>query len=523
MTYSAKFSGWNSLTISDLIVAYRKAKADLFFENTFPTAVKFSEYEQNLLINLNALLEQLKDKKGFASDKKLLGECRLIPKKLGTVPKTKKQSPSGHIYFSEPNLSFDLLMSKDNIVPEFRIIGDFPVDAHIISALWINMVGHKFDACLDDIAYGARLRRVANDDILDKKASKPFHLTAIGSLVPYFQRYQKWRSDGLNAIRDELEKDKKVIATSLDLKSFYHLLDPSDISHDDFQYEIGLKDKSKLSTEEKQFTLELTNFLKEWSSKAQEFSTKVQVGTKNKVNGGLVIGLVATRIISNILLYQWDKLIREKVTPIHYGRYVDDMFLVLHDPGNIHSSDNLMCFLQSRLGKGTLYNGKGKNQTTWSINQGKVFQKKSKIQLQAEKQKLFILDGKAGCDLLDSIEKEITELSSEYRLMPSPDQLETSTAAKVLSAAGSVNEAADNLRRADGLTVRRLSWSLQLRHVETLARDLPAKVWKKERDEFYQFAHNHILRADNIFAHYVKYWLMVVHQVLKVFSELIEV
>lgn len=32
MIYSAKFSGWDLLTISDLIVTYRKAKAYLFFE-----------------------------------------------------------------------------------------------------------------------------------------------------------------------------------------------------------------------------------------------------------------------------------------------------------------------------------------------------------------------------------------------------------------------------------------------------------------------------------------------------------
>ena len=38
--------------------------------------------------------------------------------------------------------------------------------------------------------------------------------------------------------------------------------------------------------------------------------------------------------------------------------------------------------------------------------------------------KIIILQGRAGLDLLDSIEKEIYELSSEHRLMPSPDQLE---------------------------------------------------------------------------------------------------
>ncbi|HBM7894262.1 TPA: hypothetical protein L0H18_003551, partial [Acinetobacter baumannii] len=52
MTYKASFTGWENLKIEDLLVAYRKAKADCFFENTFPTAVKFAEYEQNLLTNL---------------------------------------------------------------------------------------------------------------------------------------------------------------------------------------------------------------------------------------------------------------------------------------------------------------------------------------------------------------------------------------------------------------------------------------------------------------------------------------
>ena len=86
--------------------------------------------------------------------------------------------------------------------------------------------------------------------------------------------------------------------------------------------------------------------------------------------------------------------------------------------------------------------------------------------------------------------------------MPSPDQLEHSTAAKVLSAAGSVGENADTLRRADGLTIRRLGWSLQLRYVETLARICLQSEWKEQREEFYQFAYNHILRADNLFAHF---------------------
>lgn len=503
MSYKAIFNGWQNLALEDLLVAYRKAKADCFFENTFPTAVKFAEYEQDLLVKLKQLLSNLQTDKGFAGNKDYLGEFRLLPKKLSFKPKP--DASDGHVHFSNPKRTFEHLTKNNDLLPEFRIVGDFPVESHIISALWINMIGHKFDACLDDSCYGARLKRIHNDETLDKNAAKPFHYSAIGSFAPYFYPYQEWRNDGLNAIRGELEKDRDVIAVSLDLKSYYHFIDPMALSFLQLQQELGLD----LTDDEKLFTLELAKFLTRWSKNASAFGNKTIKG-KYKVPGGLVIGLTVSRIISNVLLYRWDSLIKEKVTPVHYGRYVDDMFLVLRDNGSITNGNDFMKFLQERLGNNCIFQetdspkseSSGENQGVWQIQQGKELQGNSLIKLQASKQKLFLLQGRAGLDLLDSIEKEIYELSSEHRLMPSPDQLEDSTAARVLSAAGAVGENADTLRRADGLTIRRLSWSLQLRHVETLARDLPLNEWFKQREEFYQFAYNHILRPDNLFAHF---------------------
>ncbi|MCX0117001.1 hypothetical protein NMW28_26940, partial [Escherichia coli] len=134
------------------------------------------------------------------------------------------------------------------------------------------------------------------------------------------------------------------------------------------------------------------------------------------INGGLVIGLTASRIISNILLHHWDKLVIEKLSPIHYGRYVDDMFLVIRDTGTITNNHEFMLLLQDRLGNDCVYL-KNEQKQIWQIQQGEHFQGKTTIQLQSDKQKLFVLQGRAGIDLLDSIEKEIYELSSEHRLM----------------------------------------------------------------------------------------------------------
>lgn len=495
MGYEAQFKGWDSLTIEDLLVAYRKAKADCFFENTFPTASKFAEYEQNLLVNLKKLMKRLKSDSGFHSDVDLLGNYRLLPKKLVAEKKT-NLAENGHVHFSAPDRAVNSLFKNYSVIPEFRIVGDFPVDSHIISSLWINMIGQKFDAKLEDCCYGARLKRVRNDELFSVDDEKPFHISSIGSFTPYFQPYQRWRNDGLKAIRDELERERDVIAVSLDLKSYYHFIDPGALVGkallDLFELE--------LSDAEMAFTVQLTSFLKNWAEGASTFGKSI-CGGKNDINGGLVIGLTCSRIISNCLLHKWDRLVLEKINPIHYGRYVDDMFLVLRDTRTISNSSEFMQMLQTRMGKKCIARS-SQDKAIWEINQGADIQGKSKICLQSDKQKLFVLQGRAGLDLLDSIEKEIYELSSEHRLMPSPDQLEHSTAAKVLSAAGSVGESADTLRRADGLTIRRLGWSLQLRHVETLARDLPANQWKEQREEFYQFAHNHILRADNIFAHF---------------------
>lgn len=492
-----EFDGWSSLTVENLLIAYRKAKADCFFEETFPTAIKFAEYEQDLLTNLRNLLKRLQGKLDFKSDKELRGDFRLIPKKLATDKKL-DSCQNGHVHFSKPERAFENLLKTHDITPEFRIVGDFPVDTHIISALWINMIGHKFDAKLDDCCYGARLKRIERDLLSTEDDAGLFDISSIGSFKRYFRPYQKWRRDGLGAIRDELERDRDVIAITLDLTSYYHLIDPLVISSPGLHEELGLK----LSDEEKTFTKQLADFLKSWADDASTFSQSIGEGGA-KINGGLVIGLTCSRIISNVLLHKWDRLVLEKLSPIHYGRYVDDMFLVLRDSGTITNSLDLMLLIQERMGESCIFQSTGDNEA-WEINQGTDIQGESRITLQRGKQKLFVLQGRAGLDLLDSIEKEMYELSSEHRLMPSPDQLEGSAAAKVLSAAGSVDENGGALRRTDGLTICRLSWALQLRHVEILARDLPPNRWKEQREEFYQFAQNHIVRADHLFA-YFKY------------------
>jgi hypothetical protein len=480
---------------SDLFYAYRKAKADCFFEHSINIAREFSKFEENLVENLEDLIAAI----NFGGMKSVLlanlGTPKIVAKKLSTQTKTPDNLSSGHRYFSDPQRAFENLKSTYDLIPEFRLIGNFPVQMHILSALWVNKVGHKFDAILSKSSYGSRLRRYRKDPTDMEQKVGDYHLDAIGSFEPYFDRYKQWRQNGLTAIRDELAADRPVIAISMDLTSYYHRIDPSFIANPQFLSH----SKIFLTDWELTFTQAFADALSAWSDLVAEKLKKFGCEGSAAELGGLPIGLSISPVVANALLADLDTDIEKGLAPVFYGRYVDDLFIVLRDPENLLDATDLLNFIGAR--------------TTWFpklvkkdddkivLHPPNGIQNNTNLILQPSKQKLFFLQGQAGLDLLNNIETQIRSVSSERRLMPSPDKLELMTSAKVLTAAGHPSEEADTLRRADGLAVRRLGWSIQLRAVETLARDLRQQDWKDERQKFYQFAHSHILRPDRILDH----------------------
>lgn len=485
---------WQHVTLADLFFAFRKAKADCFFERSICIASQFAEYEQDLASRLTALLASLQAGQVAEVLIQNLGITRVVAKKLVTAP-MKGAAPDGHGFFSDPARAFDRLCASHELTPEFRLIGDFPVDMHVLSALWINLVGHRFDAVLPKSAYGSRLRRYRPEPGAPKGSVGDYHLEAVGSFQPYFGPYKEWRSRGLKALRTELEAGNAVVAISMDLNSYYHRIDPAFIADSRFLAESGIE----LSEWELDFTKAFTAGLVEWSKRIAAQMHALGCSKREVTVGGLPIGLSISRVVANTLLVGLDRDIEHGLTPVYYGRYVDDLFLVLRDPGNLVSAEDLLAYFAARTRCFPAPSAVKNGQILLSLPGG--FQGKTKLLLQQSKQKAFFLQGHGGIDLLSNIESQIRSVSSERRLMPSPDRLESMASAKVLTAAGHAAEEADTLRRADGLSVRRLGWSVQLRAVETLARDLREDDWQQERKQFYAFAHSHILRPDKILDH----------------------
>lgn len=490
-------STWHDVTLADLFFGFRKAKADCFFERSICIASEFVQYEKDLAHKLTGLLARLQA--GEVSDVLVqnLGQTRVVAKKLGTTPKPPRKGfvSEGHSFFSDPARAFERLCASHELTPEFRLIGDFPVEMHVLSALWINLVGHKFDAVLSKSAHGSRLRRYRPDPGAPKGSVGDYHLEAVGSFQPYFEPYKEWRNRGLKAIRSELEIGHPVVAISMDLTSYYHRVDPSFIADARFHAEAGIV----LSKWELEFTEAFTAMLVDWSKNVAVQMHALGCSRKEVTVGGLPIGLSISRVVANALLVGLDRDIEHGLTPVYYGRYVDDLFLVLRDPGDLVTAEALLGYFAARTRCFPSVSEVTNDDIFLSLPGG--FQAKTRLLLQQSKQKAFFLQGQGGIDLLSNIESQIRSVSSERRLMPSPDRLESMASAKVLTAAGHASEEADTLRRADGLSVRRLGWSVQLRAVETLARDLREDDWQQERKQFYEFAHSHILRPDKILDH----------------------
>jgi hypothetical protein len=123
---------------------------------------------------------------------------------------------------------------------------------HVLSALWINLIGHKFDAVLPKTVYGSRLRRYRGT--AEGKVGE-YHVDALGSFQPYWDPYKRWREGGLKAIRGELNADRPVIALSLDLTGYYHNIDPTFLSDPEYLSIAGIE----INDWEKGFTDDFVN------------------------------------------------------------------------------------------------------------------------------------------------------------------------------------------------------------------------------------------------------------------------
>lgn len=462
------------ISLVDLGMAYRKAKVDLYYTGD-NSILKVLEYEEKLIDNLNSLHKKLLSKDpSWLSESGSLGGWTLAPKSIDQ--KTEKlENLEEDLIHSDPEKHWKSIcasLKSKSLKPtaEFRLMATPSMDFHVLSALWMSKVGHKYDKLLSECACGNRLRRQTNGE---------FNVWSNGTFQPYLKPFRDWRDNGIKAMHSGLRELKSIVAITADVRSFYHELNPNFILHKDFLNKIDIKlDDDDISLTE--VFIEAQN---KWSA-------------STPLNKGLPVGLPASALVANMALFELDKLIEEEIVPIYYSRYVDDILLVMKNGSNFSTRTEVWEWIFSRS------HGQLKWKDTDSkaiVNYSTKYLKNSCIEFINTKNKVFILEGDSGKTLVNSIEREIKARSSEWRALPDLPDNPTCIATTLLSATQTDGESADNLRKADVFSMRRAKFAIKLRDFEAYERDLFPDDWQKQRRAFLEACIQHVLVLPTFF------------------------
>jgi len=475
------------ITLADLYLAYKKAKVEAFRENTFINVVDYSEYEKNLENNLRQLHSILIDNENsWSSNKDIVCGHTYIPKSLNcSCWDSEKELFYRAIDPIEDWKNRFKVSKKKRVDTSFRLISTPTINFQIISALWVIKVGHLYDARIDSsVSYANRLRRIGpiSGSHLFEQA---INTESRDLFQPYFPAYRKWRDNGLTAMKESLKEGKEILAITMDIRQFYHHVSPKFLIRKSYLSKLDLS----LIQQQKQFTEELLRAIDTWYTSTPDYSARPE--------GALPVGLSASKIISNVLMCEFDYLIKSQLSPIYYGRYVDDIFLVLQKNEEITTGKSFLKWLSLKIGKSIKYvneeNGGPYLQAKFT------YAKDCELIFPSDKQKIFDLSPSHGVDLIEHIAEQIRLHSSEYRMLSELPDTNIDMAAKALLATPDASLAADALRKADVVSVKRLGFSLLLGDVENYERDLKPDAWVDVRDEFYELVDRYLLTPTGIF------------------------
>lgn len=476
-----------NFAIEKFYTAYRKAKNEAFRDTNCAHGLKFANYEQNLHENLSRLRRRLIQSNSWRNNLSFIGSATCIPKSV-ELPPAESAIPSVHCQVSDPIDQWERDCSTNSAKADFRPVIDATVDFMVVSALWILEVGHLYDQHLDTrYAVGNRLRRWRADESAPDGTPGELNTISPNLFAHYFSAYGKWRTDGLAAMRRELEDGHSIVAVTMDLRRFYHNVDPSFLIERRYLHRIGLN----LTRQQREFTRNLLDALSTWNRAAAD-----RYGC---LDTGIPVGLTASGLIANVLLAEFDDQVVRQISPRHYGRYVDDVFLVLRREA-FSSGEELISWIANRLGsiaEATIADGHNVHETSLRINL--PYATGSNLIFAGKKQKVFQLTGQHGLDLINPIEELVRQNASEFRDLPHLPETEGAMAHRALLVTPDAQLEADALRKADAVTFRRSGFAMLLGDMEAYAHDLDPNSWSELRQEFYGLTQRHLIAPKAFF------------------------
>tara|TARA_R110002050_G_scaffold276267_2_gene421478 strand:+ start:434 stop:3589 length:3156 start_codon:yes stop_codon:yes gene_type:complete len=269
------------------------------FKNIFAT--KKNTIEQNLEIKFAKLFKEI-NSNNLESEyfKYLISQIKVdfFPKKIKSTDNNLDKNFISNVKCKE---NYEI----EKITPFINA----PLEFHIISIMWIIRSGYKFDAELLEECKGNRL-------LLNKERTNLIQNSSL--FKPYYSQYQSWRDDSVSVAQELLKNKKNALFINLDIKNYFNSAN---------------LDYAKYFPEDDSVNNILRALHKIYSFKLISDYEIIDKKIKNLNESFLLpIGLLSSYVIANHYLNDLDKIIIKKIKPAYYGRYVDDILIVISDP-----------------------------------------------------------------------------------------------------------------------------------------------------------------------------------------------
>ena len=470
--------------LEELYLAYRKAKVDLYY-SSYQRIEDLSHWEKELDKNLRQLQGALNEttQTDYFRSRRFIGHSTYFPKNVEV-----KEGGS-------ENSAEQSVANPQSSELRFRLLERCSIGFHVLSALWVANVGEKIEATRTSSLYSNYVRRTRSGD---------YNGVALGTYVPYIRGYKRWRDGAVDAAERLLEKNgEDVVVFTGDISNFYYQLDPAFLDGEPFT---ELIENLNLTPTQQRVHECFKIALKAWSyGEYGRLSRKIGLSSENgTAHIGLPGGLSASPILADFVLRELDYEIDSQLNPTFYGRYVDDVVLVLRKNQAMTDKESIGNWIVKRVDGLQLESGEGPE---WALAYSPAMLEGTGacLRFANRKNKVLILEGAAGRMSLELLKQQMSRTSSEWRLMPVLPASPAAVVAEIDPVSGTLGKSAPRLGLITDLTVHKNSLSRVFRDFEFYARNADNASWLEYRTELYEVAKNTFLQWDRVaeFAAYI--------------------
>lgn len=400
-----------TISIRDIYEAYRKLKNYYYYDNTSLTIrYKIAEFEQRFYSesplpfqqNFSAAMSGvLAIANGLDKDNKQL---KWLLKQISftyitkSVDRPDKSSESERLITNKP-LETTIKVSKLNMLI------DAPIEVHIISMLWLMFVGKHFRNLLKRNNYAYLFDYDEENDDLH---------SGLQLFKPYYIGYQEWRDTALNTASWLLEQGKDASILCLDIQRYYY---SSRVNVTNLLNHLNEKHELVIDMEDAciKRLCQLVQIINECYTRVT--SSFIDEGMRvpdeeiEKGNAILPVGLLSSAVLGNLYLCDFDDDIVNKLSPVYYGRYVDDMLFVFSER-KIEKENVIAKFMTSFEDKKILTLVNGYYELTGNYKSLKIQEEKVVLQ------HFYHEESRAA---INKFRQNIDQQRSEFRFLPDED------------------------------------------------------------------------------------------------------